>query len=39
MLEPLWIPIILYLLAIIFAAIVFGYLRIRKSAPGEEIIE
>lgn len=31
MLEPLWIPIILYLLAIVFSAITFGYLKLRRS--------
>jgi hypothetical protein len=31
MLEPLWIPIILYLLAIVFSAITFVYLRLRES--------
>jgi hypothetical protein len=31
MLEPLWIPIILYLLAIVFSTITFVYLRLRKS--------
>jgi uncharacterized membrane protein YhdT len=33
MLEPLWIPIILYLLAIVFSAITFVYVRLRQSKP------
>lgn len=29
MFEPLWIPIILYLLAIVFSAIIYGYYKLR----------
>jgi hypothetical protein len=36
MLEPLWIPIILYLLAIVFSAMVFVYIRLRKSKAKED---
>ena len=36
MLEPLWIPIILYLLAIVFSAMAFVYIRLRKSKAEEE---
>lgn len=32
MLEPLWIPIILYLLAIVFSAVVFAFQKMRRSA-------
>ena len=36
MLEPLWIPIILYLLAIVFSAITFGYLKIRRPKTDSQ---
>ncbi len=32
MLEPLWIPIILYLLAVVIAALIFGIQKLMKSA-------
>jgi len=35
MLEPLWIPIILYLMAIILSAIVFIYVRFREAKVEE----
>jgi hypothetical protein len=35
MLEPLWIPIILYLLAVIFAGLAFGYLKLTESRKQE----
>jgi len=35
-LEPLWIPIILYLLAIVFSAMAFVYIRLRDSKTLEE---
>ena len=38
-LEFLWIPIILYLLAIVFSALVFVYLKFRNSTRKEELID
>jgi hypothetical protein len=34
-LEFLWIPIILYLLAIVFSVLVFGYLKLRKTSSQD----